>query len=337
MRIAFVALASVCIISGCGAHTGAGAAPLRGVISSTELDAGEHVTGLAVGAGGVAWLATINYGNGPSGLIRVKPSGEVKRFTRIESFNRVAVDAAGAAWFTAGAGSAGQQPKIVRVEPSGTMRDFPLPPEGDFQGITIGSDGAPWFVDAASGEVWRIAPDGSLTHYTAARVDADEIVSAADGDLWFTETVGNMIARLHPADGTIKEFRIPTAKSRPAGIALGADGAVWFCESAAGKIGRITADGVIAEFRVPSKDAWPLGIAAARDGSLWFTEMNAGKIGRISSNGKIAEFAVPGGGQPGPIARAPDGTLAFVSNGGQTTFGFATSRGRLVRFSPGRD
>src|SRR6202140_1321862 len=335
--LSFAGVAALALVLGaCAQRSELAGTPVPGLIGTTELDAGAHVTGLAVADNGDVWLATTNYGNGPSGAIRVQANGAVKRFPRIESFNRVAIDSAGSAWFTVGAGSAGQQPKIVRIERTGRVRDFALPPEGNFQGITIGSDGAPWFADAATGEIWRISSDGSLTHYSSATSDADELVDDTKGDLWFTETNGNQIGRLHTADGTLKEFRIPTLASRPAGIALGADGNIWFCESAADKIGRIPPAGTIAEFRIPTSGAWPVGIAPARDGALWFTELTTGKIGRITATGTITEYVAPGGGQPGPIARAADGSLWFVSNGKQGAPGLSTSGGRLAHFSPKR-
>ena len=39
--------------------------------------------------------------------------------------------------------------------------------------------------------------------------------------------------------GDITEFPIPTASSGATGIALGPDGALWFTETTAGKIGRV--------------------------------------------------------------------------------------------------
>ena len=38
----------------------------------------------------------------------------------------------------------------------------------------------------------------------------------------------------------IREHRIPTAKARPYIVTLGPDGNVWFCESGADRIGRLS-------------------------------------------------------------------------------------------------
>jgi virginiamycin B lyase len=55
--------------------------------------------------------------------------------------------------------------------------------------------------------------------------------------LWFTETAGNRVAQV-TTDGDMFEYAIPTA-SQPIGITHGPDGAVWFAELAANKIGRL--------------------------------------------------------------------------------------------------
>jgi virginiamycin B lyase len=322
-------IAALCV--GCARHSNAPSVPH--VLVERDLDSGTNVAGLAVGPGGEVWLATLNYGNGPSGVVEAPPNGDLRRFPRLESFNRVAVDAHGIAWFTVGAGSSGQQPKLVRLDHTGKMHDYPLPVEGSFQGITIGNDGAPWFVDAAAGSIGRIA-NGAITYYGPASGDPTEIVTASDGSLWFTQPTSNAIGRLR-ADGSLSELRVPTSSSRPTGIAAAPDGSIWFCESAADKIGHVTPGGHFSEFLVPTADAWPIGIVATQAGPLWFTELASGKIGRITAAGSISEYRLLGGGYPGPIARAPDGSVWIAVNGKRdATIGLITSRSRLVHFRP---
>ena len=65
-------------------------------------------------------------------------------------------------------------------------------------------------------------------------------------------------------------------------ITAGPDGALWFTEYSANRIGRITTAGVITEYTVPTASSKPYGIAVGPDGALWFTESNADKIGRIA-------------------------------------------------------
>jgi len=69
------------------------------------------------------------------------------------------------------------------------------------------------------------------------------ITSGADNFMWATlqtGTGGNAIARIPlVAPRTIKRFTVPTAKSLPSGITVGADGNIWFSETAGNKIGRL--------------------------------------------------------------------------------------------------
>lgn len=316
------------------------APPLPQVIAIRELDAGVHVAGVAIGPNGDVWLATLNYGSGPSGVIRLRGDGTIQRFPRAESFNRVAVDPHGVAWLTVGAGSSGQQPKLVRIDGAGAIREYPLPVEGNFLGITIGPDRVPWFVDAAASEIGRRAPSGEITYYGPTSADPTEITTGSDGILWFTERSANLVGRLNP-DGSLREYRVPTPAGRPTAIVADARGNVWFCESAANKIGRLTGNGKIEELAVPTADAWPAGIAPGRDGTLWFTELSAAKIGRITPGAhgrwEIIEFAMPGGGYPGPIARAPDGSLWIASNAKRDAIlGLIASRSRAVHLEGSR-
>ena len=116
------------------------------------------------------------------------------------------------------------------------------------------------------------------------------IVAGADGNLWFTESIGNKIGRVTPF-GAITEFAVPTAGSGPYGICVGPDGDIWFTERFGNQIGRLDlATLLIAEYPIPSFDAQPWEICAGADGRLWFTEENAYQLGSISLLGQIVEY-----------------------------------------------
>jgi len=109
---------------------------------------------------------------------------------------------------------------------------------------------------------------------------------------------------------TVTEFAVPTASSGPSGIAAGPDGALWFTELSANKIGRITTGGAVTEFAVPTASSFPEGIAAGPDGALWFTEANGNKIGRIAPDVAPPDPPGPSGpGVPGPAG--PPGPLGL--------------------------
>jgi virginiamycin B lyase len=120
----------------------------------------------------------------------------------------------------------------------------------------------------------------------------------------------------HSIHGTIAEFPIPTANSTPFSIAAGPDGALWFTEHDANRIGRITTAGIVSEYAIPTANSDPVRITAGPDGALWFTEADAYKIGRITTSGIVSEYALTTA-NSGPIGitAGPDGGLWFIQPG----------------------
>jgi virginiamycin B lyase len=70
-------------------------------------------------------------------------------------------------------------------------------------------------------------------------------------------------------------FRVPTPGSTPGYIVVGPDGALWFTEQYADKVGRITTAGLIREYPFPFTHTYGTipAIAKGPDGNLWFSAM----------------------------------------------------------------
>jgi streptogramin lyase len=114
---------------------------------------------------------------------------------------------------------------------------------------------------------------------------------------------------------TITELgSLPTLNSYPAGITTASDGSIWFTESRANKLGRLSPQGTLTEYPVPTSASDPEQITASPDGYVWFTERAGGKIGRVSAaGGPIAEFALGGYLKvPTAITTRSDGTVWFA-------------------------
>jgi virginiamycin B lyase len=56
--------------------------------------------------------------------------------------------------------------------------------------------------------------------------------------VWFTERNANALGALNPVGSVIAQYPIPTAMADPTVITSGPDGALYFCETGANKIGR---------------------------------------------------------------------------------------------------
>lgn len=112
---------------------------------------------------------------------------------------------------------------------------------------------------------------------------------------------------------TISEFATPTRLAGPEAITAGPDGNLWFTESDANQIGKITPSGSITEFAIRTANAGLTDITAGPDGNLWFTETATNQIGRITPDGsQVTEFKVPTrNSQPTEILTGPDGDLWF--------------------------
>jgi virginiamycin B lyase len=115
-----------------------------------------------------------------------------------------------------------------------------------------------------------------------------------------------------------------TRQSEPVDIAVDGQGAVWFSQARANRIGRY-ADGQFQEYPVTVPSAALTGLAVAPDGSIWFAMTRAGKLGRLR-DGQITEVSLPRDGAR-PISLAVDGTGRVW---------YADIRGRVGSIAPDR-
>lgn len=133
---------------------------------------------------------------------------------------------------------------------------------------------------------------------------------------------------------TITEFDTGLAPvSEPRNLTRGPDGNVWFTESGADRIGRVTPYGEVTEFSAGiTHGSLPWDIATGPDGNLWFTETDGQRIGRITPEGAVTEF--PAGVEsrsPRGIAAGPDGNIWFTTY--QGTIVRMTAEGLTTEFS----
>lgn len=154
----------------------------------------------------------------------------------------------------------------------------------------------------------------------AVRVSA--MVAGPEGKVWFAgfrgvaqppaPPSGGVLGSISP-QGQVTEYA--SGDGTLAGIAVGADGALWATEPGSARIVRVSTAGAVSSFAVPGGGAELSAIAAGPDGALWFTEGRRDEVGRITTAGAISEFPLPTGSDARDIVAGSDGALWLAATG----------------------
>ena len=169
----------------------------QGVFSSFDVPsvpfASSYPIAITSGPDGALWFCDL----GTRAVGRITTTGVIDEFPLPAGENPISIASGpdGAVWV----GVNGVKAAIVRVDPTGEIRQFDLPDSFfDPISLTAGPDGAIWFVDGLASRVGRLTRGGLLSWlevpdpfaYLAA------ICVGPDGNLWFTEAGGNKIGRV---------------------------------------------------------------------------------------------------------------------------------------------
>ncbi len=142
------------------------------------------------------------------------------------------------------------------------------------------------------------------------------IAAGSDGNMWFTENPGNLVAKMTPAGSVTDCPAIPTAASDPRGIIGASDGNLWFTEFAGSKITRVTTSCSYTEFSTLFASDGPQLLTDRGDGNVWFTGNSGNHVGfQGLTSGVSGETTIPTpNSKPFGIAPAPDLNLYFTEN-----------------------
>src|SRR6202043_4278719 len=93
----------------------------------------------------------------------------------------------------------------------------------------------------------------------------------------------------------IKEYEVPTPKSRPHDPALAPDGSLWYTGQAANKLGRLDPKtGEFKEYPLKTPGSGPHGLVADQQGNIWFTAISGGYVGKLDpKTGEGSEHPAP--------------------------------------------
>jgi virginiamycin B lyase len=120
-------------------------------------------------------------------------------------------------------------------------------------------------------------------------------IQAADGTIWWVGQWGNLIGRINPKTGEIKEYPLPLG-SMPHTVTLDNEGGVWYTGNKNGSVGRVNPiTGEVTKYDMPDPNAKdPHTAIFDRHGIMWFTLQQSNMLGRLDpATGDIKLVTMP--------------------------------------------
>ena len=157
------------------------------------------------------------------------------------------------------------------------------------------------------------------------------IAQGSDGNMWFTENPGGVVARITAA-GVVTEFTPPVgippdlpANPQPQMIIGASDGNLWFTVFSTtpppgmSGIAKVTTTGTFTYFNTlfaPPPPDNPLGLVDRGDGNIWYVANGSSRVGfQGISSGTAGETSIPtANSAPFGIATAPDNNLYYTES-----------------------
>ena len=152
---------------------------------------------------------------------------------------------------------------------------------------------------------------------------ARDPVEAPDGLIWWTGQWADLVTRLDPETGEMREFDLP-AGARAHTVTAAEDGMIWYTGNGNGTMGRLdTETGEITEYPMPDPAAGdPHSAIVAPDGRVYFTVQRGNMVGRLNPvSGVVDLVTMPvQRARPYGIKQARDGTIWVGANGSNHLF-----------------
>jgi streptogramin lyase len=222
----------------------------RGRITLFVLDDNSPVVSIAHGADGNMYFVDQpagQYGFGPGHLGQITPQGRIHLFNSL-SANAIAPGLQGSLWLAT-------QSTVTRISPTLSLRSYFLPrgkhrgPTGtnpDAFSVILGPDGNEWFDEGVLGAYSAVANPGigfvnsrgalyeqPLDPGTAGgKAIPLSIATGPDGNVWFTQTTANGLARVNL--GLPKPAPLRAVVGRRASVASGVASLHISCDARAG-------------------------------------------------------------------------------------------------------
>lgn len=143
-------------------------------------------------------------------------------------------------------------------------------------------------------------------------------IEAPDGTIWWAGQWGNLIGKIDPKTGAMKEYPLPEG-SKPHTVTLDKAGNVWFTGNKNGTVGKLnpkTEDIIV--YKMPDPRATdPHSAIFDKKGILWFTLQHSNMVGRLNpatGDIKLVTMKTPGS-RPYGIKIDAGGTPWLACNG----------------------
>jgi virginiamycin B lyase len=132
---------------------------------------------------------------------------------------------------------------------------------------------------------WPVATPGSRPH---------DPLAARDGSIWYTGQLANVLGRLDPKTGQIKEYPV-NPQTGPHGLKEDKGGDIWFTGNFSSVIGKLDPKtGKVTDYPMPDPSAKdPHSLVFDREGILWFTVQQGNKIGRLDPKSGVIKLLTP--------------------------------------------
>jgi virginiamycin B lyase len=141
---------------------------------------------------------------------------------------------------------------------------------------------------------------------------------APDGTIWWAGMWADLIGRIDPASGEIREYALPRG-ARPHTVTADPEGNIWYTGNGNATLGKLDPrTGKITEYKMPDPAARdPHSAIFDKKGNLWFTLQQSNMVGRLipkTGEIKLVTMPVPRS-RPYGIKLSADGTPWVASNG----------------------
>ena len=147
---------------------------------------------------------------------------------------------------------------------------------------------------------------------------ARDPVQAEDGSIWWAGQFGNLIGRLDPATGEMREYPLPPS-AMPHTVELDPKGIPWYTGNKNGSVGKVDpTTGKVTVYKMPDPNAKdPHTLVFDKKGIAWFTLQNSNMVGRLDpETGDIKLITLPtAGSKPYGIKIDAEGSPWFSCNG----------------------